>query len=114
MRSLCRESRATSVVVLEHREERRLISYVGDILIVEIVEAAYEAFGPPIERDECCLIMGNETAQISALYWDRLSWERDSTHKPYSHRLLSNVSLPVFWSEQAIPELSMLLHVCGS
>lgn len=112
--SLCREGRATSIVVLEHGEERRLISYVGDILVVEVVEAAHKAFGAPVEGDECCLIVGNETAQISVLYRDLESREKHNTYKPYSHRLLSKVSLPVFCSEQAIPELSMLLHVSGS
>lgn len=34
-----RERRATGVVVLEHSEERRLVSYISDILVVEVVEA---------------------------------------------------------------------------
>lgn len=52
-----RQRRAPRVVVLEDGEEGRLVADVGDVGVVQVLEAAHELGGPAEGRDEGCLVV---------------------------------------------------------
>lgn len=58
MRATGREAGAAGVVVLEDGEEGGLVADVGDVLVVEVVEAGGEVGGAAEEGDECALVVG--------------------------------------------------------
>lgn len=60
MGSLCAESGATGVVVLEDRQEAWLVSNDGDVLVVNVLEAPDEGSWSSQRRDERGLIMRNK------------------------------------------------------
>ena len=77
-----------------------LVSNVGDIFIVKIVETFDEGFGSAVEGDERGLI----ARDIAMVFYVSTFAKFDITvfegglitYNPYSQRLLSNVSIPAF------------------
>ena len=58
--ALGRQARAARVVVLEDGQERGLVADVGDVGVVEEVEAADEGGRPAVEGYQMGLVMGDE------------------------------------------------------
>lgn len=105
-------------MVLKDCQECRLVADIGNIGIVQIVQAANKGLRTTEKSDERGLVVWYETApKTAALVGMQVASERGRggiPYKLYSQILLSNVSLPVFWREQAAPEVSVLLHWRGS
>lgn len=59
-----REGGAPGVVVFVHCEKGRLVSYVGYVLVVEVVEAANIGCGATEGANEGRLIVRNKTVKI--------------------------------------------------
>lgn len=63
MRPIGGQRRTSCVMVLEDREEGGLVSDVGDLIVVEIVEALDEGCWSSEHCDECRLIMRDEAVE---------------------------------------------------
>lgn len=59
-----RKSGAPGVVIFVHCKEGRLVAYVGNVLVVEVVEAANIGCGATEGANEGCLIVWNKTVKI--------------------------------------------------
>lgn len=64
MGSFSGESWSSSVMILKHREEGRLITDVRDVLVVEIVQAVDEAIRAAVQADQRCLVVGHVEAVL--------------------------------------------------
>jgi hypothetical protein len=96
-----REARAPGEVVLEDGGEGGLVADVGDVLVVEIIEARDEGGGAAEEGDEGGLVVGDVASREGRYI---LGWEERGrgADKLYSQMLDSYVSPPVAVSEQPV------------
>lgn len=98
-------------MVLENGEKRRLVTNVGDALVVKVVKASYKRSRATVDADQLGLIMGNETGKEivnkslpsmrasekkeKGAHWSHTSrTPRDWTQKSHAQCFAGNMRLP--------------------